>query len=632
MTSSNGRGPKKAILYARVSTQEQVEKGYSLAQQMEALRVYAAREGYEIVEEVVDPGQSGASLERPGMDRLRGLVAAKGVYVVLAQDRDRFSREPAYAYLLKREFEEHGCKMRALNDRGDDSPEGELMDGVFDQFAKFERAKTAERTRRGKLRKAQEGKILAGRRVSYGFKLNEGRDAYVVDEGRMWVLQRIFRMAGVEKATIHKIKRTLEREGVRTPTGGQHWSSAAIRRFIYDDVYRPHTFEEIESLVTPEVAARLDSTKCYGIWWFNRQRVSTKQVSEVSKNGRRYRSKRAFSTRPKEEWIAVPVPDSGIPREVVDMAREALASNRRISNNGSRYWELSGGILHCGVCGWRMRTSVSHKRGSSNRYFYYHCNKRHHTAEACPNRKNYRAGELEARVWGFVSDLLKEPERLRTGIEKMIEHKREAMHGNPDQEAKAWADKLSEVERRRARFQDMAADGLIDFEELRAKLAALEETRETARKELEILEGRREELAELEHDCEALMERYTGTVSEDIDLLSSEERHHVYKLLKLRVDLGTDGTLEVSGVWVEVPKVCKTEHTPTGSAGITWWQPLPGSTRISRRKSGPKAASSPATMERPGPLISSAQGTIFPRPSAGTTTTTSGDPGAVPAR
>jgi DNA invertase Pin-like site-specific DNA recombinase len=76
--------------------------------------------------------------------------------VVLAQDRDRLSREPAYHYLLKKEFEEHGCSLRALNDRGDESPEGELMDGVFDQFAKFERAKTAERTRRGKLRKAKE--------------------------------------------------------------------------------------------------------------------------------------------------------------------------------------------------------------------------------------------------------------------------------------------------------------------------------------------------------------------------------------------------------------------------------------------------------------------------------------------
>src|ERR687886_2454375 len=159
MQSNNGHGSRKAILYARVSTEEQARRGYSLAQQIEALREYAAHEGYEVLKEVTDPGQSGASLERPGMDQVRDLVAAGGVSVVLAQDRDRIAREPAYHYLLRREFEEHGCKIRALNDRGDDSPEGELTDGILDQLAKFERAKIAERSRRGKQRKAQEGKI-----------------------------------------------------------------------------------------------------------------------------------------------------------------------------------------------------------------------------------------------------------------------------------------------------------------------------------------------------------------------------------------------------------------------------------------------------------------------------------------
>ena len=70
------------------------------------------------------------------MDRVRDLVAAGGVSVVLAQDRDRFAREPAYHYLLKREFEEYGTKIRALNDRGDESPEGELTDGILDQLQK----------------------------------------------------------------------------------------------------------------------------------------------------------------------------------------------------------------------------------------------------------------------------------------------------------------------------------------------------------------------------------------------------------------------------------------------------------------------------------------------------------------
>ena len=124
MPSTNGHGPKRAILYARVSTDEQAKSGYSLAQQLEALRGYAASEGYEVLEEVQDPGQSGASLERPGMDHVRDLVAAGGVSVVLAQDRDHFSREPAYTYLLRTELEEHGTKIRALKTAGTRAPRG----------------------------------------------------------------------------------------------------------------------------------------------------------------------------------------------------------------------------------------------------------------------------------------------------------------------------------------------------------------------------------------------------------------------------------------------------------------------------------------------------------------------------
>ena len=217
MPNTNGHSPKRAILYARVSTQEQARSGYSLAQQLEALRDYAAREGYDVLEEVTDPGQSGATLERPGMDRVRDLVAVGGVSVVLAQDRDRFAREPAYHYLLRREFEEHGTRIRALNDRGDESPEGELTDGILDQLAKFERAKTVERTRRGKLKKVRDGKILANNCADYGFRYNAARDGYVVDEVTMPVVRRIFRMIGVEGASLRSVAKKLNSEGVKPP-------------------------------------------------------------------------------------------------------------------------------------------------------------------------------------------------------------------------------------------------------------------------------------------------------------------------------------------------------------------------------------------------------------------------------
>jgi DNA invertase Pin-like site-specific DNA recombinase len=270
MSSTNGRSPERAvlwaILYARVSTDEQARSGYSLAQQLEALREYAAREGYEVLEEIVDPGQSGASLERPGMDRVRDLVAAGGVYVVLAQDRDRIAREPAYHYLLRREFEEHGTKIRALNDRGDDTPEGELTDGILDQLAKFERAKTAERSRRGKLRKAREGKIIAIHTPNYGFRYNAARDGYEVDEEAMPVVRRIFRMVGSEHQTLYAVKRAFERGGIPTPGAARFWHAKCIRNYISEDVYKPHTRDEIMAMVdagqmSAAVAAGLDRTR-----------------------------------------------------------------------------------------------------------------------------------------------------------------------------------------------------------------------------------------------------------------------------------------------------------------------------------------------------------------------------------
>jgi hypothetical protein len=62
-----------------------------------------------------------------------------------------------------------------------------------------------------------------------------------------------------------------------------------------------------------EVAARLDPEKRYGLWWFNRRGVKVQQVSEPGPDGRRYRKTYRWHHKPKEEWVAVPVPDSGIP-------------------------------------------------------------------------------------------------------------------------------------------------------------------------------------------------------------------------------------------------------------------------------------------------------------------------------
>jgi hypothetical protein len=135
-------------------------------------------------------------------------------------------------------------------------------------------------------------------------------------------------------------------------------------------------------------------------------------------------------------------------------------------------------------------------------YFYYAGRTRYKKCvEACPNGKYLAAARVEALVWDGVTTLLKNPEQLRADLDAMIEQERRStLRGNPDREAKLWADKLGEVECRRARYQEMAASELLTFDELRTRLLELVEARQIAERELETIETYKGGVAELEAD------------------------------------------------------------------------------------------------------------------------------------
>ena len=543
MPSTNGHGPCRAVLYARVSTEEQARSGYSLAQQIEALRAYAEHEGYEILEEIVDPGQSGACLARPGMDRVRDLVAEGGVSVVLAQERDRIAREPAYHYLLKQEFAKRGCRIRAMNDRGDETPEGELTDGILDQLAKFERAKIAERTRRGKVRKAREGRAVTPT-ANYGFRFDEAKDGLIVYEPEMRVVERMFEMA-VEGLGVGAIQSRLYAEGILAPRGGKTWARPVIRRLVESDVYKPHPYEEIAGMVSAEALARLDAHKEYGVQWFNRQKVSRETVSEPDgKGGRRYKTRRTAVWRPREEWIAVPVP-AYLPGDLVKQARASMAANKGVERKHlAREWELRG-LMRC-PCGASMGTHTTNPHGRWL-YHYYSCrNRREYRGMGECRQRSIQAPDAEPVVWEFVSGLLKDPERIRSGMDALIDRERKYGRTNTGQEAEAWGKKLAECDRLRGAYQDQQAAGLMTLEELASNLRGLEETRRLASAELAAIGARAEAVDELVRDRDALLEAWSAMVPEALDSLTGEERNRVYRMLRLEVK-PTAGGFEITG-------------------------------------------------------------------------------------
>ena len=163
-------------------------------------------------------------------------------------------------------------------------------------------------------------------------------------------------------------------------------------------------------------------------------------------------------------------------------------------------------------------------------------------------------------MWKFVLDYLKNPEKLRIGLKRMLNEKRNDLCGDPEREARMWMDKLTEADRMRAGYQELAAKGLMTFEELGAKLKELEDIQQVAQGELETLEGKRYELRELERDATELLETYKDTVPERLENLTPEGRHHVYKALQLGCLLRPEEPPELTGLFViNAPKVRESE-------------------------------------------------------------------------
>jgi site-specific DNA recombinase len=529
MPSTNGHGPKRAILYARVSTDEQAKKGFSILDQLRTLREYAAREHYDVIEEVEDDGYSGGDPYRPGLQRVMELAEGGAADTVLAAKRDRFFRSRLHRLLWDQDLKDFGVRLVALNDTGN-----RLADGFQDDFAEWEKEQIAIRTMAGKCQKAREGKIVAGRKPKYGFSFTAGKNSLLVDEEQMAVVRRIFEMVGPGAKTINATGLTLSREGVPTAGGARAWSAQSVRAYLLDDAYKPHTYQEIGELVSADVLRSLDPKHLYGVWWFNRRKYAKDRRT----------GKKIYEWRPRSEWIAVPVPDAGVPREWVESARRNIRGNRKVSSLGKRFWELSGGIARCDVCSHTLTTQMTYTR-KGKPYFYYTCRTFYEKGrDVCPGRMHFRAAELEDKIWHEVSGVLKDPGRLREGLERMIE--RERGKQEPAEDMGRLARLMDEIERKRARFQHLYAEGVIGMDDLRARLSELDAIHSQTARRMDELEAHRKRLKTLEHDKEEVLASYAALTRKRLEELSPEDRNGVYRRLNLSVRVPRGGEPKLS--------------------------------------------------------------------------------------
>src|ERR1700723_59829 len=102
---------RMAAIYARVSSEQQREAN-TISSQTASLIEFAQGHDLEVPKEWVfeDDGYSGATLERPGLERVRDLAAEGQIQAVLAYAPDRLSRKYAYQILLMEELARSGVE------------------------------------------------------------------------------------------------------------------------------------------------------------------------------------------------------------------------------------------------------------------------------------------------------------------------------------------------------------------------------------------------------------------------------------------------------------------------------------------------------------------------------------------
>ena len=480
----------RIALYARVSTARQEERG-TVGSQLELLRAAAHADGHDVVAEFVDDGYSGARLDRPALDRLRDAAQAGALDAVLCLCPDRLARAYAYQVLILEELERFGVPVRFLDGPapGDD-PQAKLLVQVQGVIAEYERAKIAERYRRGKLHRARAGDVFFWK-VPYGFRripAQAGRAA------RMEIYEpeaEIVRAYVNDGASIRQIAHDLHDRGVPSPTGKAIWGTSTLARLLHNEAY-------------------------IGRVYYNRR--ETIKAPGAARGARR--TKTRYRERPREEWIPIAVP-AIIDQETFDRAQRVCRENPKWNPRGAEpgAWLLRG-LIECGHC--HVGANCHKMRGRNGTHHrYYYC-RNHDILRAggeqhrCPER-NIRADELDAYVFDQIRQALLQPAQLIAGERAVIT----TTPPNDDEliatQLATLQRKLDQAQTERGRLLDAYQAALLNLDELTRRTAALTARRDQHAAEHDQLTERRTELAtenRLRRGLAGFAERVLGSLDE----------------------------------------------------------------------------------------------------------------------
>ncbi len=512
---------KTAAIYARVSSDQQKEDK-TIASQTAALIAFAASQGYSVPAEWTfeDEGFSGATLVRPGLERVRDLVAEGQIQAVLVLSPDRLSRKYAYQVLLTEEWLRHGVQTIFINAPQSQTPEDQLLVQFQGMIAEYERAQILERSRRGKRHRAKQGEISVLSGAPYGYryvrKTEERAAYYQVIDTQAEVVRQIFDLYTAQALSIGAVTRRLNELGVPTRKGQTCWERSTIWAMLRNPAYR--------------------GMACFGKTQETSQRCRDNRTARM----RGHAPRRGASTQqeaPKDQWIQIPVP-ALVDECTFDLAQQRLQENKKFAPRRTVEPSILQGLVHCGQCGYALYRTSTHS--SARKIYYYRClgsDAWRYQGQARCNAKPIRLDLLEDTVWSEVARLIEDPTLIHAELTRRVEAARTSHPAKQHQDR--IARELLHAQRCAERLLTAYQEDLLNLDELRRRMPELRQRETQLKVELDSLNGQLADQAtylRLAYTLGEFLERLRTQV-QGLDVL---ERQRVVRLLVKEVVVGHD--------------------------------------------------------------------------------------------
>src|SRR5712671_4678717 len=509
-----------AAIYARVSSEQQRE-AHTIASQTAALIELARTLDFEVPKAWIfeDEGYSGATLERPGLERVRDLAAEGQIQAVLVYSPDRLSRKYAYQILLIEELARHGVETRFLNAPQGATAEDQLLVQFQGMIAEYERAQILERSRRGKRHRARAGEVSVLSGAPYGYryirKTDETLASYRVIDVEARVVQRVYEMYTVDGLSMGGIARRLNAEGVSTRKQSARWERSVVWAMLRNPAYRG--------------AAAFGKTRIAG-----RMRVTRalrRRAALVSSNS-------IGHERPREEWIEIPVP-ALVSEESFARAQELLQENKIRAKRRTITPSIVQGLVSCQKCGYAFsRTST---QTSARKIHYYKCigsdSWRKLGGPVCDNGRFVRQDLLDQIVWAEVIRLLEDSTLIQQELDRRLTAARSADPAKKREQS--LQRELAHVGKGIERLLSAYQEALMSIEQLRERMPALRQREQALRAELQAIADQANDQAtflRLAETLTAFLTRLHGAA----DTLSITERQRIVRLVVKDVLIGDD--------------------------------------------------------------------------------------------